>query len=308
MPRGFVAGLTPVETQMRLFFDLDSGGLIAGPGYRQPVNSLTFVRGDHPKIEIQFVEGGTAIDPNPENVWFCVRPKDKFAGDYLVLSEGMARDAARTTPVWSAQVSFNTRSLNALLGHGTEPQDDDIPFITATGEVGFAIDGHETSSIPFSVKIYHDLYKGDTSQPDDAVSGWASEAARRAEKAADRAENAIYTANPVPANPPDGAFRFRGDVNGVFFQLKSATTGAFHSLFVRGDVGEERVSCGPADTTPNPLTGFAPCEPPNGNYRFKTDADGAFQIHLKHKTSGTFHPIFIRGEPGTEQLVADPAI
>lgn len=159
------------------------------------VSNLAFTRGDHPMLEIQFVQGGKVVNPGPDFVWFCLRIQGEFDGDYLVLCEDFERisdgyDGEAMKYLWTGHPSFNTVQLNKHLGYNTGDTKDDKTKVTVTGEIGFDKDGKETSSLPFSAIVYHDLYHGDTSAPDEAVSGAATAAMLRAEAAAQAAEAA----------------------------------------------------------------------------------------------------------------------
>ncbi|EIQ01041.1 hypothetical protein OpiT1DRAFT_05605 [Opitutaceae bacterium TAV1] len=179
---------------MRLYFDTDLRQLISGPGYRQIVNSLTLTRGDSPTLEIQFIRSGTVIDPEPALVWFCLKERNKFDGEYLVLCEEFTKTNEGTEDdpvwVWIGYPNLNTNQLNEVIGYNPPDDTDDKASVTVTGEIGFSRDDKETSSLPINVTVRNDLYRGDESAPEDAESGAATAAALRAEAAAADAEAA----------------------------------------------------------------------------------------------------------------------
>ncbi len=320
---------------MKLYFDTEIGSLVPGITNRAPINLIKVKRGDEFDVELRICSGGVQAAPDADFAWICVKAAYAYSHTipYLALNDGLVKtlmnpleegatqqqkNEYKADYAWCGRLNLFTNLLDPLFVK-TEADGDtpvvEYDHITVMGEVGFKKGARETSSVAFTINIYNDLYKGDTSLPEDVESGAASQAAERAENAAeraedaaDRAENAIYTANPVPANAADGAVRFKIDANGVFFQLKSKTTGLFHSLWVKGAAGEEAFALGPGDADPNPATGFAPAAPPNGNYLFQLNADGFYMIHIKHKTTGLFHSLWLEGEPGVETLKAGPAI
>ncbi|RRK02348.1 hypothetical protein Ga0100230_004120 [Opitutaceae bacterium TAV3] len=318
---------------MKLYFDTDAGTIVPIPGSMAALNMIKVKRADEFDVELRIYANGVQYVPDADTAWICCKNTGEYPATfpYLAVNDGLVKTLMNPLPedatqqeidkwvpdyAWCGRFNLNTNKLNGLFDLDGEGEGEvEKESVSVLGEVGFKKGSRETSSLVFTFKIHNDLYKGDTSLPEDAESGAASQAAERAEEAADRAEdaadraeNAIYTANPVPANAPDGAVRFKIDGNGIFFQLKSETTGAFHSVWVKGEAEHEMVALGPEDYDPNPATGFAPAAPPNGNYKFQPNADGFYMIHLKHETAGTFHPVFVSGETGSEQIKAGPAI
>ena len=47
---------------MKLYVDLESLQLIEGPGFRNPITSLRFKRGDAALLEVEFLNGGGRTD------------------------------------------------------------------------------------------------------------------------------------------------------------------------------------------------------------------------------------------------------
>ncbi|HEY1108995.1 MAG TPA: hypothetical protein VGE76_10195 [Opitutaceae bacterium] len=107
----------------------------------------------------------------------------------------------------------------------------------------------------------------------------------------------------VLRNPASGAYRFQNDgTGGSVLQLLNGGTGKFHTIFISGAAGSERLAIGPADASAY----VAPTADPV-SYRFASAADGTAQLQLLNQTTGFFHTIFITGAAGAEALAIGPA-
>ena len=66
---------------MKVFVDLDSLQLIEGAGFRNPVSSLRFKRGDAARLDVVFLEGGTTParigDPATLELRFGAKPRNR---------------------------------------------------------------------------------------------------------------------------------------------------------------------------------------------------------------------------------------
>ena len=108
---------------MKLFVDLDTLQLIEGPGFRNPVESLRFKRGDAARLDVMFLIGGstptTIGNPTTLEIHFGAKLKGQYGADYLVHTSAWTLPApAATTPVYSCSPSFNTTALNEALNLG----------------------------------------------------------------------------------------------------------------------------------------------------------------------------------------------
>ena len=73
---------------MRLYVDLETLQLIEGPGFRNPVSSLRFKRGDAAQPEVVFLQDATTAveigDPAFLELQFGIKPRGRYDVDYLV--------------------------------------------------------------------------------------------------------------------------------------------------------------------------------------------------------------------------------
>ncbi|MDR1284110.1 MAG: hypothetical protein LBK99_25335 [Opitutaceae bacterium] len=186
------AALTHLASVVRFYFNIDNCLLIPQPGSRQIVNNITLVRGSFPMLEIQFIRRIT--DAEPDFVWFCMKEQGKYDGGYLVLCENFEKinEGTEGDPVWVWRgiLNLNTVPLNKMMGYDPPKTANDKASVTVNGEIGFRRDNEESLSLQFNVTVKNSLYHGDTSAPDEAVSGAATAAANRAESAAEAAEAA----------------------------------------------------------------------------------------------------------------------
>lgn len=111
----------------------------------------------------------------------------------------------------------------------------------------------------------------------------------------------------LPVGPLNGTYRMQTDGTNYFFQIKNATTGFFHTVFLQGD--PPALVIGPSDESATQVDdgSFDPAgsAPANGTYRVKTDG-GASYFQLKNATTGLWHTIFPTGASGAEQFAIGP--
>jgi hypothetical protein len=73
---------------VKLHIDLETLQLIESPGFRNPVTSLRFKRGDAAQIEVMFLAGGTTPvtigDPAQLEIQFGIKPRQRYDIGYLV--------------------------------------------------------------------------------------------------------------------------------------------------------------------------------------------------------------------------------
>ena len=105
---------------MRLYVDLESLQLIEGPGFRNPVTSLRFKRGDAARLEVEFLRNGTTPvtigDAGTLAVQFGVKPRGRYDVGYLVQEdEWTLPDPGAETPVYQCSPSFNTVELDSAM-------------------------------------------------------------------------------------------------------------------------------------------------------------------------------------------------
>jgi hypothetical protein len=156
---------------VKLYVDLESRELIECPGFRNPVTTLRFKRGDSAKLEVAFLTNGSthaAIgDPDALTMRFGVKPSNRFDLDYLVYcDEWTMPDEEETSPVYVCYPSFNTVELDAALDVGEEPE---LASVTLMGEITWSEgDGEPTSTRTFIVIVENDVIRGGETEPTSA--------------------------------------------------------------------------------------------------------------------------------------------
>ena len=156
---------------MKLYVDLDTLQLIEGPGFRNPVTSLRFKRGDSASMEVGFLNAGSALtqigDPANLELEFGVKLRGQYHADYLVHSDIWdLPDQGETHPSYGCSPSFNTVELDAALQVSTESE---LSEITLMGEITWRIGGGEpTSTRTFVVVVENDVNRGTEGVPTQA--------------------------------------------------------------------------------------------------------------------------------------------
>jgi len=158
---------------VKLYVDLESLQLIEGPGFRNPVTSLRFKRGDAARLEVAFLRNGstsvTIGDPVSLEIKFGVKPRARYDVGYLVhTDEWTMPDPSAESPVYQCSPSFNTLELDSALGVGSSTGSE-LSEITLMGEVTWR-DGasDSTSTRTFLVIVENDVNRGDEGTPQSA--------------------------------------------------------------------------------------------------------------------------------------------
>ena len=158
---------------MRLHVDLETLQLIEGPGFRNPVASLRFKRGDGARLEVVFLENGTtpvAIgDPALLELRFGVKPRGRYESGYLAHTASWTLPAeGAENPVYRCSPSFNTVELDAALGVGSLAGPE-LAELTLMGEVTWREgSGEPTSTRTFLVVVENDVNRGTEGVPGSA--------------------------------------------------------------------------------------------------------------------------------------------
>ena len=152
---------------MKLFVDLDTLQLIEGPGFRNPVESLRFKRGDAARLDVMFLIGGstptTIGNPATLEIHFGAKLKGQYGADYIVHTSAWTLPApAATSPVYSCTPSFNTTALNEALDLGGNESAE----ITLMGEITWREGtGAPTSTRTVQVVVENDVNRGTEGTP-----------------------------------------------------------------------------------------------------------------------------------------------
>ena len=158
---------------MKLYVDLETLQLIEAPGFRNPVTSLRFKRGDAARLEVFFLQNGTtpvAIG-NPETleIRFGVKLRGRFDLGYLVQSAVWTMpDPESTSPVYLCSPSFNTEELDSALNVGSSTATE-LSEVTLMGEITWREGtGEPTSTRTFLVVVENDVNRGTEGVPTSA--------------------------------------------------------------------------------------------------------------------------------------------
>jgi hypothetical protein len=158
---------------VKLYVDLETLQLIEGPGFRNPVTSLRFKRGDAAKLEVTFLDGGsTAVSigaPTLLEIRFGVKPRNRYDIGYLVQSDAWTMPAIDAeSPVYQCSPSFNTEELDSALGVGSATGSE-LSEITLMGEITWREgSGEPTSTRTFLVFVENDVNRGTEGVPTSA--------------------------------------------------------------------------------------------------------------------------------------------
>ena len=158
---------------VKLHVDLETLQLIESPGFRNPVTSLRFKRGDAAQIEVMFLASGTtpvAIgDPVSLEIQFGIKPRNRYDISYLVHSANwIMPEPEAETPVYRCSPSFNTLELNSALGLDSATGNE-LSEITLMGELTWR-DGiaEPTSTRTFLIVVENDVNRGTEGVPTSA--------------------------------------------------------------------------------------------------------------------------------------------
>ena len=158
---------------MKLYVDLESLELIEGPGFRNPVTSLRFKRGDAALLEVAFLANGMTCqhigDPGTLEIQFGVKPSTSYDVGYLAHTAVWTMpDPEATSPVYQCAPSFNTVELDSALGVGSSTGTE-LSEITLMGEITWREGaGAPTSTRTFIVVVENDVNRGTEGVPTEA--------------------------------------------------------------------------------------------------------------------------------------------
>jgi hypothetical protein len=158
---------------VRLYVDLETLELIEGQGFRNPVTSLRFKRGDAAKLEVRFLSNGTTAseigDPLALELQFGLKPRGRYDVGYLVHEAAWVLPATGATgPVYSCSPSFNTVELDSAMQVGSSTGTE-LSEIGLMGEITWREgSGQPTSTRTFLVIVENDVNRGTEGVPTDA--------------------------------------------------------------------------------------------------------------------------------------------
>jgi hypothetical protein len=158
---------------VKLYVDLETLQLIEGPGFRNPVTSLRFKRGDAAQLEVTFLEGGTTAasigNPLALEIQFGIKPRSRYDIGYLVHDSVWTMPAVDAeSPVYQCSPSFNTVELDSALGVGSATGTE-LSEIALMGEITWREGaGQPTSTRTFLVVVENDVNRGTEGVPTSA--------------------------------------------------------------------------------------------------------------------------------------------
>ena len=164
---------------MKLNVDLETLQLIEGAGFRNPVTSLRFKRGDAARLEVSFLLGGTTPvtigNPDSLEIRFGVKPRNRYEAGYLVFSNDWTMpEPGASSPLYICSPSFNTAELNSVLNVGSAAATE-LPEITLMGEISWREgSGAPTSTRTFLVVVENDVNRGNEPVPAPINTGGGS--------------------------------------------------------------------------------------------------------------------------------------
>lgn len=156
---------------MTLYFDLDAGIFVSGPGTRDRIDALSFKRGDTCRIDLRFVSGITvqelAVGATGQ---IGLKESGQYDADFVAAATSWTKTGTGTSTVYSFDLNLATTELNALLGDdGTDG--NDMASVALMFELEFVEDGVTTSSPTLTATVYNDVIKGDETGPTDITEG-----------------------------------------------------------------------------------------------------------------------------------------
>jgi hypothetical protein len=157
---------------VKLYVDLETLQLIEGPGFRNPVTSLRFKRGDGAKLEVVFLESGTTPveigDPLTLDLQFGVKPRNRFDVGYLVFTdEWTIPDLGAQSPSYLCSPNFHTAELDSALQVGSATGSE-LTEVFLMGEISWREGaGDPTSTRTFTVIVENDVNRGTEGTPEE---------------------------------------------------------------------------------------------------------------------------------------------
>lgn len=156
---------------MKLYVDLDTNQFIEAPGFRNPVNSISFKRGDSTKIEVSFLTGGvtvTELGDDSETGVFGLKVVGDYDGDFVASAGTWTKTGTGTTALYTFDLNLATTELNALLGVGPGA---DVASVTLMAELQWTVGSVVTSSPTLAAVVSNDVVRGSESGPAEISAG-----------------------------------------------------------------------------------------------------------------------------------------
>jgi hypothetical protein len=158
---------------MKLYIDLDTLTLVAGPTDRRAVARLETKRGDHTPMEIRFLRAGVPVRLDPDTgLAFGCKPNGKFDTEPVVFADDFAQSEIPESPDpdadphWTGAPSFHTEPLDELFLIDEDP-DNDPPHIDLMAEFTWSAPGAPgpTTTRTISVRVLNDVIRDAEGSP-----------------------------------------------------------------------------------------------------------------------------------------------
>ena len=170
---------------MKLYVDLETLQLIEAPGFRSPITSLRFKRGDASTLEVAFLTSAATVhsfigDGETLAMEFGVKVNAAYASGYLVHETAWTMpDPEAAAPVYVCSPGFNTVELNDAFGVGDPTE---LASLTLMAEITWREgSGEPTSTRTFTIVVENDVNRGTEGTPESQPSpeAWLSARALR---------------------------------------------------------------------------------------------------------------------------------
>ncbi len=230
---------------MKLYVDLETLELIEGIGFRNPVTSLRFKRGDAAKLEVAFLANGSTPssigNPATLEIHFGAKPRGRFDVGYLVhTADWTMPDPEATSPAYQCSPSFNTVELDSALQVGSSTGTE-LSEITLMGEITWREGaGSPTSTRTFIVVVENDVNRGTEGVPESADPAYPAPQDVATNAALAAAVAAVHSGPPFATGLTAVAGDISVDAANGTFQMVTLTGSTMNRLLnvpVNGTVG-----------------------------------------------------------------------
>ena len=150
---------------MNLYFDVDAGYFVTGPGTRERVDALSFKRGDTCSIAVRFVSGIVVQELGAGAAGkIGMKEQGEYDADFVASDSAWTKTGTGPSTVYTFELNLNTSELNTLLADdGTEG--NDVASVELMFEMEYTVGGVTTSSNTITATVHNDVVKGDETGP-----------------------------------------------------------------------------------------------------------------------------------------------
>ena len=150
---------------MNLYFDLDAGIFVSGPGTRDRVDRLSFKRGDTVSLAVRFLRGIVVQElASGATGQIGLKELGEYDADLVAGATSWTKTGTTTSTVYTFELGLNTAELNALLAHDAT-EGNDVASVDLMFEMEVIAGGITTSSPTLTCTIQNDVIKNDELVP-----------------------------------------------------------------------------------------------------------------------------------------------